>query len=129
MKKNDKKKGLRKDFVESKEIVIEEPVESTESTDSPEVVEENSVVEEHTTIVADSCQVSDKETVCESCDCCEVPEEVSYDFVDITVKGNDCLVNSKGFTKEQEKAISMTIFQMRNKFGLGSNFSVEVRKR
>lgn len=57
-----------------------------------------------------------------------IPEKPKYDYVTVKVDGNNCSASSKGFTKEEEKAIAMTMFQMRNRFGLESKFTVELRK-
>ncbi len=110
MKKTVKKKTAKSQEVKSEKNVSNEITETVEK----------SVISENT------CQVSDKN---KSCDCCEAPEELSFDFIQIHVKGNGWSINSKGFTEEQEKAIAMTMFQMRNRFGLETEFSVQIRKR
>ncbi len=105
------KKTAKKKVTKSKETIV-----SKENLES-KVVE---TTQESTT---NNSQVSDKNV---SCDCCET-EEI-FDFVRVRVKGNEYSVSSLGFTKEQEKAIAMTMFQMKNRFGLETDFTVNVRK-
>lgn len=127
MKKTVKKKAKTTTVTETKSKEVEKNLETLEQKENPEnetvdTVETVETVQEST--VDNNSQVSDKKTACDSC---EIEED--FDFVQVKVKGNEYSVVSQGFTKEQEKAIAMTIFQMRNKFELGTNFSANIRRR
>lgn len=122
-KKYEQKELKNQETVENNNILVtEEPIEEMAIEQVIEPIEQETVVEESTVSKKNVSEVGQK-------DCAEASsEELSYDYVTVKVDGNNCSVNSKGFTKEQEKAIAMTMFQMRNRFGLESNFTVNVRK-
>lgn len=119
MKKNNSSKKTNSKKVDSKPIEtknVEETIEST--TEQQKVETKETVVSEKK--VSEIGQSNYANTF--------IPEKPKYDYVTVKVDGNNCSVSSKGFTKEEEKAIAMTMFQMRNRFGLESNFIVELRK-
>lgn len=118
MKKNNSSKKTNSKKVDSKPIEPKNIEETIEPIIEPKVETKETIVSEKK--VSEIGQNNYASTF--------IPEKPKYDYVTVKVDGNNCSASSKGFTKEEEKAIAMTMFQMRNRFGLESNFIVELRK-